>query len=121
MRAFESGLAEARIGERAYDVGAAVQHKVRRSGYSVVHDLSGHGIGRTIHEAPTIPSHHDLRCNAVLTDGLIVTIEPIVSAGTPRTRAKVDGWTIQTRDRSRAAHYEHTVMVIKPGPLILTA
>lgn len=116
MRAFEYGLAEVRIGARAYEIGAAIQNEVRRSGYAVVHDLSGHGIGRTIHEPPTIPNHHDLRCNAVLTDGLIFTIEPIVSAGTPRTRAKADGWTVQTRDRSRAAHYEHTVMVTKSGP-----
>jgi methionyl aminopeptidase len=121
LRAFEHGLAKVRIGARAYDIGTAVQNEVRRFGYCVVHDLSGHGIGRTIHEAPTIPNHRDLRCNAVLTDGLIFTIEPIISAGTPRTRTKADGWTIQTRDRSRAAHYEHTVMVTKSGPVLLTA
>lgn len=119
--AFDCGLAEVRIGARAYDIGTAVQKEVRRWGYSVVHDLSGHGIGLTIHEAPTIPNHRDLRCDAVLTDGLVFTIEPLVSAGTPRTRTKADGWTVKTRDRSRTAHYEHTVMVTKTGPVLLTA
>jgi methionyl aminopeptidase len=121
VRAFERGLAEVRIGARAYDIGTAVQREVRNSGYSVVHDLTGHGIGRTIHEAPIIPNHRDLRCDAVLTDGLVFTIEPLVSAGTPRTRTKADGWTVQTRDRSQAAHYEHTVVVTKAGPVLLTA
>jgi methionyl aminopeptidase len=121
VRAFERGLAEARIGARAYDIGTAVQREVRRSGYSVVHDLSGHGIGRTIHEPPTIPNHRNLHCDALLTEGLVFTIEPLVSAGTPRTRTKADGWTVQTRDRSCSAHYEHTVMVTKAGPVLLTA
>lgn len=121
VRAFERGLAQVRVGARAYDIGAAVQREVRRSGYSVVHDLTGHGIGRTIHEAPTIPNHRDLRCDATLTEGLIFTIEPLVSAGTARTRTKADGWTVRTRDRSMAAHYEHTVMVTKAGPVLLTA
>lgn len=121
VRAFERGLAAVRVGARAYDIGTAVQKEVRNSGYSVVHDLTGHGIGRTIHEPPTIPNHRDLRCDALLTDGLVFTIEPLVSAGVARTRTKTDGWTVQTRDRSLAAHYEHTVMVTKTGPVLLTA
>jgi methionyl aminopeptidase len=118
VRAFERGLAEVRVGARAYDIGTAVQREVQRSGFSVVHDLTGHGIGRTIHEAPTIPNHRDLRCAAALTEGLIFTIEPLVSAGTARTRTKADGWTVQTCDRSMGAHYEHTVMMTEAGPVL---
>ena len=121
VRAFLRGLAAVRIGAYAYDIGSAVQQEVRRSGYSVVQDLTGHGIGRTIHEAPTIPNHRDVRCSSMLTDGLVFTIEPLVSAGTPHTRTKADGWTLRTRDRSMAAHHEHTVMVTKAGPVLLTA
>jgi methionyl aminopeptidase len=121
VRAFERGLAEVRVGARAYDIGTAVQREVQRSGYSVVHDLTGHGIGRTIHEAPVIPNRRDLQCNAALSEGLVFTIEPLVSSGTPHTQTKADGWTVRTRDRSMAAHYEHTIMVTKAGPVLLTA
>ena len=120
-RAFAIALREVRIGARAYDIGTAVQREVRRAGYSVVRDLTGHGIGRTIHEAPTIPNHRDPRCSTTLTDGLVFTIEPIIAAGGTQTRTSADGWTIRTRDRSLAAHHEHTVMVTKAGPVLLTA
>jgi methionyl aminopeptidase len=121
VRAFYRGLGVVRIGARAYDIGRAVQQEVRRFGYAVVDDLTGHGIGRTIHEPPTIPNYADPRCSATLSDGLVFTIEPLISAGTPHTRTKADGWTVRTRDRSLAAHYEHTVMVTKGGPVLLTA
>jgi methionyl aminopeptidase len=121
VRAFFQGLSVVRIGARAYDIGRAVLQEVRRSGFAVVDDLTGHGVGRTIHEPPTIPNYPDPRCSATLSDGLVFTIEPLVSAGTPHTRTKADGWTVRTRDRSLAAHYEHTVMVTKGGPVLLTA
>ena len=121
VRAFQQGLAQARVGTRVYEIGAAVENEVRRSGYSVVRELTGHGIGRTIHETPTIPNYRDLRCSSKLTDGLVFTIEPLISAGTPRTRINADGWTIHTRDRSLAAHYEHTVLLTRSGPVLLTA
>ncbi len=121
IRAFQQALAQARVGARAYDIGAAIQNEAQRSGYSVVRELTGHGIGRTIHESPTIPNYRDPRCASKLTDGLVFTIEPLIAAGAARTRTKADGWTIHTRDRSLAAHYEHTVMLTRSGPVLLTA
>jgi methionyl aminopeptidase len=101
-QAFTSALREVRIGAPAYDIDTAVQREVRRAGYSVVKDLTGNGIGRTIHEAPTIPNHRDPRCSTTLIDGLVFTIEPIIVAGGAQTRTSADGWTIRTRDRSLA-------------------
>ncbi len=119
--AFQAGLQRVRPGTRAYEVGESVAREVARSGYSVVRDLCGHGIGRTIHEPPTIPNFRDVRCHAVLTEGLVFTIEPIIAAGGPRTVTKRDGWTVRTRDRSLSAHYEQTVVVTSQGAMLLTA
>ncbi len=119
-QAFDAGLKRVRPGARAFEIGEAVHREVSRCGYSVVRDLTGHGIGRTIHEPPTIPNHRDPRCAAVLTDGLVFTIEPLIAAGGPRTALKRDGWTVRTRDHSLAAHHEHTVFVTKTGARLLT-
>jgi len=119
--AFRDGLAQVRPGARAYDIGRAIHKTVTGAGYSVVHNLTGHGIGRTIHESPTIPNDYDLRCSDVLTEGLVFTIEPIIAMGGPRTVTLKDGWTVRTRDRSLAAHYEHTVVVTANGARLLTA
>lgn len=120
-QAFHRGLDRVRPGARAFDIGESIQREVARSGYYVVRDLTGHGIGRTIHEPPTIPNHRDIRCSSVLTEGLVFTIEPLITVGTPRTVTLRDGWTVRTRDRSLSAHYEHTVVVTAKGPLLLTA
>src|ERR1700744_5167428 len=100
VQAFQDGLAAVRPGARAFDIGKAVHKTVSASGFSVVRDLTGHGIGRTIHEAPTIPNFYDPRCSDVLTEGLVFTIEPLIAMGGPRTVTLRDGWTIRTRDRS---------------------
>ena len=121
IAAIAAGIAAVRPGAHAYDVGRAVSQTVRRAGFSVVRGLSGHGIGRTIHEAPTIPNDYDPHCNDVLTEGLVFTIEPLIAAGGPRTLTMRDGWTVRTRDRSRAAHQEHTVLVTPEGARLLTA
>jgi methionyl aminopeptidase len=121
MRAFQSGLSTVRPGARAFDIGKAIYKTVTATGYSVVRDLSGHGIGRTIHERPTIPNQFDPRCSDILTEGLVFTIEPIIAVGTSRSVTLKDGWTIRTRDRSLAAHHEHTVLVTKDGARLLTA
>jgi methionyl aminopeptidase len=119
--AFFEGLSVVRPGARAYEIGKAVHSAVRGQGYSVVKDLTGHGIGRTIHEAPTIPNLFDPRCSAVLTAGMVFTIEPLIAIGTHKTVTLRDGWTIRTRDRTRAAHHEHTVLVTHDGARLLTA
>jgi len=118
---FEAGMRQAKPGAHAYDIGAAIQKTVVHAGFSVVRELTGHGIGRTIHEAPTIPNYGDRAFSHVLTEGLVFTIEPLIAAGSPRTVTLADGWTVRTRDRSRAAHYEHTVLVTPDGAERLTA
>lgn len=121
VQAFHAGLRAVRPGARAFEIGKAVHALVNRAGFFVVRDLTGHGIGRTIHERPTIPNVYDPSCSDVLTEGLVFTIEPLVAVGTSRTVELKDGWTVRTRDHSLAAHYEHTVVVTAHGARILTA
>lgn len=121
QRAFWAGAAVVRPGIRACEIGREVDRTVRASGYSVVRDLTGHGIGRTIHEKPTIPNVYDRQFSDVLTEGLVFTIEPMIAAGTSRAITLKDGWTVRTRDRSRSAHYEQTLVVMKDGARLLTA
>jgi methionyl aminopeptidase len=119
--AFHAGLQRVHPGARAYQIGESIHREVTRCGYSVVRDLTGHGIGRTIHEPPRIPNHRDPSCDAVLTEGLVFTIEPIIAVGSCRIFLKHDGWTIRTQDCSLSAHYEHTVVVTTQGARLLTA
>lgn len=118
--AFRAGLAVARAGVRVTEIGRAVEREVRRRGFSVVPDLSGHGVGRTIHEPPTVPNQWNPLQRDVLTDGLVVTIEPLIAAGNARAVTAPDGWTIRTSDGSLAAHYEHTIVVTRGRPVVLT-
>ena len=119
--AFVKGVEAARRGGLVREVSRAIEREVRRYGFSVVPDLSGHGIGRTIHEAPTVPNFYDVAQKDVLTEGLVVAIEPIISSGSGRVVTARDGWTIRTRDGSLAAHYENTVVITSEGPKLLTA
>jgi methionyl aminopeptidase len=121
QRAFWAGVGAVRPGAKACDIGREVQRTVSEAGFAVVRDLSGHGIGRTIHERPTIPNVYDRQFSDVLTEGLVFTIEPMIAAGTSRSVTLKDGWTVRTRDRSRSAHYEHTLVVTRDGAMLLTA
>jgi methionyl aminopeptidase len=120
-QAFKKGLRAVRHGARALDVGQAVEDEVTRKGFWVVRTLQGHGIGHTIHEEPMIPNWPDPAARSWLTDGLVITLEPIIAAGDGEMYEDEDGWTIRTRDGSLAAHHEHTLMVTKGAPLLLTA
>jgi methionyl aminopeptidase len=119
--AFYEGAKVARAGNRVYDIGRAVEREVRKSGFSVMRQLCGHGVGRTIHEAPCVPNYFDNRHRTRLTEGLVLTIEPIISAGSGGQRLMEDAWTIRTADASFAAHYEHTVVITSGMPILLTA
>jgi methionyl aminopeptidase len=119
--AFRQALKAARAGDRVYEIGRVVQREVRHCGFSVIKELCGHGVGRTIHEEPSVPNYFDPRLRARLTDGLVITIEPIIAAGDGRAELQADSWTIRTADRSLSAHYEHTLMITKGEPLLLTA
>jgi methionyl aminopeptidase len=119
--ALEAALTIARAGVRVNEIGRAVNREVRRHGFSVVRGLTGHGVGRTIHEAPSVPNTYDPWQTDVLTEGLVLTIEPMISAGSAQAVTDVNGWTIRTRDGSLAAHHEHTLVITRQAPLVLTA
>ena len=119
--AFARAASVARAGRPVNKIGRVVEAAVRRRGFAVLPGLSGHGIGRTIHEPPTIPNHFDRRLDLPLTQGLVITIEPIIAAGSGRTVESQDGWTVRTADGSPAAHHEHTIVVTKGSPIMLTA
>jgi methionyl aminopeptidase len=113
--------AVARAGRPVNKIGRVVETAVRRQGFTVLSGLSGHGIGRSIHEPPTIPNHFDKRLGSPLTEGLVITIEPIIASGIDGTVESSDGWTIRTADGSPAAHHEHTIVVTRGSPIVLTA
>jgi methionyl aminopeptidase len=119
--AFRSACAVARAGTRVNEIGRAVEREVRRHGFTVVQGLTGHGVGRTIHEAPDVPNHYDPWQRDVLSEGLVLTIEPMISAGSAQPVEDANGWTIRTRDGSLSAHHEHTLVITREDPLILTA
>ena len=119
--AFDCALSVARAGTRVSEIGRAVEREVHRHGFSVVRGLAGHGVGRTIHEWPTVPNEYDPRQKDVLTEGLVLTIEPMISAGSPHPVQGADGWTIRTKDRSLSAHHEHTIVITRGEPILLTA
>lgn len=120
-RAFTKSMLVARAGFRVSEIGRVIEREVRRSGFSVIRDLGGHGIGRTIHEAPRVPNYADPDAREILTEGLVITIEPIIAAGSGRSFLADDGWTVRTADRRPSAHYEHTLVITKGEPILLTA
>jgi methionyl aminopeptidase len=120
-RAFYQAARAARAGNRVHEIGRAVERETQRCGFQVMRDLCGHGVGRTIHEPPSIPNYHDSRFRTRLTEGLVITIEPIISAGSGQGRLQHDRWTICTADGSVSAHYEHTLVITKGEPILLTA
>jgi methionyl aminopeptidase len=110
----------ATAGNRVYEIGRSVEREVRRCGFSIIKQFCGHGVGRTIHEEPCVPNHFDSRFRTKLTEGLVITIEPIISAGNGSAHLRPDKWTICTADHSLAAHYEHTIVITKGAPMLLT-
>ena len=120
-RAFAKAMLVARAGFRVLEIGRAVEREVRRSGFSVIRELGGHGIGRTIHEEPRVPNFADPDATRILTEGLVITVEPIIAAGSGRIFVANDGWTVATADRKTSAHYEQTLVITKGSPILLTA
>jgi methionyl aminopeptidase len=118
--AFEAGLAVAQAGVRVNEIGRAIERVVKARGFTVIRSLSGHGVGRTIHEQPTVPNYHVRRQADLLTEGLVIAIEPLICVGAEDVFEAADGWTIKTRDGSLAAHHEHTVMIRNGAAEILT-
>ena len=103
------------------EIGRAVDKEVRRHGFSVIRSLGGHGVGRAMWEEPHVPNFHDTRHKSRLYNGLVLTIEPIISAGSQRCMLAADQWTVVTSDRSATAHVEHTIIINNDSPIVLTA
>jgi methionyl aminopeptidase len=119
--ALARGMAAAVAGAPVRAISEAVVREASARGVSVLHELGGHGIGRTIHEPPSVPNVPDPSDPARLHAGLVITIEPILGAGGTAIRAGSDGWTLRTADGALAAHVEHTIVVTPGRPLVLTA
>ena len=120
-QALVNGIAAARGGAPLNAIGRAVQDTVTAAGNSICMPLTGHGIGRRIHEAPEVPNFYAPALDQPLTEGLVLTIEPIIAAGTGEVYEANDGWTVVTADGTLSAHMEHTVLITEDRPLILTA
>jgi methionyl aminopeptidase len=121
QQALHAGIAQTRAGNRLGDVGHAIQTIARAAGLGIVRDLVGHGIGREPHEEPQVPNYGERGRGLPLQPGLVLAIEPMLNEGGPGVRTLPDRWTVVTADRSRSAHFEHTVAVTADGPRILTA
>lgn len=117
--ALRRGVAAATAGANVGAIGAAVQAEVERRGFSVCAELTGHGIGRRIHDEPSVPNV--AWDGPTLTRGLVITVEPIIAAGAGDVHAAGDGWTVKTDDGSPSAHAEHTIVVTDGAPVLVTA
>lgn len=115
------GMHAARAGRKLRHIGRAVERRARTSGFSVVANLCGHGVGRGIHEEPSVPNVDDRRNDLVLWEGLVLAIEPFLSTGATFAIEDDDGWSLRTDDGGLAAQFEHTVVVTDGEPLVLTA
>ena len=118
--ALRLGIQQARPGNHVGDIGHAVQSYVEKQGFGVVRDLVGHGIGKSLHERPHVPNYGSPGEEEVLREGMVICIEPMITAGDWHVATDKDNWTVRTKDGSLAAHFEHTVAVMKDVPQILT-
>lgn len=118
--ALMAGIKQARYGNHLGDISFAIERIAQKAGFSVVRDLFGHGIGKELHEDPLIPNFGKPHTGPVLLSGMVFAIEPMLNLGTHRILTKEDGWTITTADNKVSVHFEHTVLVTREGPEILT-
>ncbi len=118
--ALYKGTAQAKAGNRVGDISAAVQEYAESFGYGVVRELEGHGLGRKMHEAPGVPNYGMRGRGPLLKEGMVICIEPMITMGNRAIVFERDGWTVRTRDRKPAAHYEFAVAIRKDGPDVLT-
>lgn len=121
QRALDLAIAQVVHDAPINEIGRAIETEVRDRGLRVMRELGGHGIGRVLHEAPRVESWYDPRDSTRMHDGMVFTIEPIISESSERTVTEPDGWTLVTHDGSWAAQFEHTLVVNGDEPIVLTA
>jgi len=119
-RSMFAGIAQARPGKNVGDIGHAVESTVKPLGFGIVQDYVGHGIGRRLHERPSVPNYGKAGRGDPLKVGMCIAIEPMITLGSAKTKTLKDGWTVVTTDKSLAAHFEHTVAITLNGPEVLT-
>ncbi|MBL7045590.1 MAG: type I methionyl aminopeptidase [Parcubacteria group bacterium] len=114
------GIAAAKVGNTVGDIGHAIESFVKPHGYGIVRELCGHGVGNKVHEEPNIPNFGRAGEGAVLREGEVIAIEPMLNEGTEKVIFDRNGYSVRTKDDKRSAHFEHTIVVTKNGPLIMT-
>ncbi|MCM1032427.1 MAG: type I methionyl aminopeptidase [Odoribacter sp.] len=114
------GIEACKAGHRIGDIANAVQNYCEKRGYSIVREMCGHGIGRSMHESPEVPNYGRRGTGAVIRNGMCICIEPMVNMGSRNIVIERDGWTCRTRDRKPSAHFEHTLAIIDGNTEILT-
>ena len=119
-QALQIGIDAALVGKRIGDIGATIQEFAEKKGYSVVREYGGHGIGRKLWEDPFVPHIGPAGRGAILREGMVINIEPMINIGKPDTRLLNDQWTVETQDGSLSAQFEHTIVITKEGPEILS-
>ena len=107
-------------GGKVGDIGSTVQRYCEARGYGVVREYTGHGVGKELHEDPSVPNYGTAGRGVRLVPGMTIAIEPMINQGTAAIKQMPDGWTVKTKDGKLAAHFEHTVAITKQGPVILT-
>ena len=117
---FFKGIEYAKVGNRLTDISHGIQSYVEASGFSVVRDFVGHGIGRVVHEDPEVPNYGQPGRGPKLVEGMALAIEPMVNVGSYKVKTLRDNWTVVTSDGSLSAHYENTIVILPDGPEILT-
>ncbi|WP_026508421.1 type I methionyl aminopeptidase [Butyrivibrio sp. MC2013] len=119
-QSFFEGIKKARAGNHLYDISLEVDKYVTGFGYGIVHELTGHGIGQSIHEEPNVPNYRQIRRGMKLREGMTICVEPMITMGNRRVDWLDDGWTVVTVDGLPAAHYENTIAITDGEPEILT-
>ena len=119
-KAFYEGVKQAKPGNRVGDISAAIQHYVESSGYSVARDFTGHGIGKGMHEDPSVPNYGIAGTGPLLQKGMAIAVEPMILEGKKDTRILGDGWTVKSKDGKLTCHYENTIVITEDGYEIIT-
>jgi methionyl aminopeptidase len=118
--ALQDGMSQVRAGAPLRNIGRAVERRAKQCGFKVIRNLCGHGVGRNIHEEPSVPNTFDRQDRTVLRAGLVITIEPFLTLGATMAVQDPDGWTLRSSDGSLGAQFEHTMIVTGRGPIVVT-
>lgn len=120
-QALYKAIDEVRAGLPLNVIGKAIEKHARKTGFSIIRDLGSHGVGRGLHEEPKfIPPYYDINDRRILKEGMVITIEPFLSNGAESVYEANDGWTLKTRNKRLSAQYEHTLVVTKKKPILIT-